>query len=91
MIEIQGLYKSFGVHQVLDGLDLKIRDGETLVIGGLLKNQTTDTNKKIPVLGDVPIVGYAFRKKEKSVTKTDLLIFLTPHIITPEMDPDSKS
>ncbi|MBF0521480.1 MAG: type IV pilus secretin PilQ [Candidatus Omnitrophica bacterium] len=62
-----------------------IKEGETLVIGGLLKNQTTDTKKKVPLLGDIPIVGLAFQKKEKSVTKTDLLIFITPHIVTPQI------
>ncbi|HOW35924.1 MAG TPA: type IV pilus secretin PilQ [Candidatus Omnitrophota bacterium] len=59
-----------------------IKDGETLVIAGLIKSQDTSTRKKIPLLGDVPILGLAFQKSEKSVTKTDLLIFLTPHIIT---------
>jgi type IV pilus assembly protein PilQ len=62
-----------------------VKDGDTLVIGGLIKNQLTDTKKKTPILGDVPVLGYAFQKKEKSVTKTDLLIFMTPHVITPEI------
>ncbi|OGX19701.1 MAG: hypothetical protein A2Y04_01620 [Omnitrophica WOR_2 bacterium GWC2_45_7] len=60
-----------------------------MVIGGLLKDQTTDTRKKTPILGDIPILGLVFQKKEKSVTKQDLLIFLTPHIITPEIPEDS--
>ena len=62
-----------------------VKDGETLVIGGLLKDKTIDIKKKIPILGDLPILGLAFQKSEKSVIKTDLLIFLTPHIITPEV------
>lgn len=62
-----------------------VKDGDTLVIGGLMKDQTTDTKKKTPILGDIPILGYAFRKNEKTVSKTDLLIFMTPHIITPEI------
>ena len=70
-------------------LKVMIKDGETLVIGGLLKDQTTDTRKKTPILGDIPILGLVFQKKEKSVTKQDLLIFLTPHIITPEIPEDS--
>jgi len=61
-----------------------IKDGETLVIGGLIKDKVTDTKKKVPLLGDVPLVGLIFQKAEKTVVKTDLLIFLTPRIITPD-------
>lgn len=61
-----------------------IKDGETLVIAGLIKDKVTDVKKKIPFLGDVPLLGLVFQKTEKTVVKTDLLIFLTPHIITPD-------
>jgi len=62
-----------------------VKDGETLVIAGLVKDQTTDVKKKTPILGDIPILGLAFTKTEKTVSKTDLLVFITPHIITPEI------
>ena len=61
-----------------------IKDGQTLVIAGLIKDQVTDIKKKTPILGDIPLFGLIFQKSEKTITKTDLLIFLTPHIITPE-------
>ncbi len=61
-----------------------IKDGETLVIAGLIKDQSTDVKKKLPILGDIPIFGLLFQKTEKTSVKTDLLIFLTPHIITQE-------
>jgi len=64
-----------------------IKDGETLIIAGLLKDKTTDTKKKIPFLGDIPILGLIFQKSEKAIEKTDLLIFITPHIITPVSTP----
>ena len=64
-----------------------IKNGDTLVIAGLIKDQITDTKKKVPFLGDIPIAGLIFQKKEKTVAKTDLLIFMTPHIITPEKPP----
>ncbi|MBF0385256.1 MAG: type IV pilus secretin PilQ [Candidatus Omnitrophica bacterium] len=67
-----------------------IKSGETLVIGGLIKSQKTDTKKKVPIIGDIPIVGMAFKKTEKSGTKTDLLIFMTPHIITPVLEQETK-
>ena len=62
-----------------------IRDGDTLVIGGLIKDKVTDLKKKIPFLGDIPVIGLVFRKSEKAIEKTDLIIFITPHIITPEI------
>jgi type II secretory pathway component GspD/PulD (secretin) len=65
-----------------------IKDGETLVIAGLVKDQLTDTKKKIPLLGDIPLLGLIFQKKETTKTKTDLLIFITPHIITPSIAPE---
>ncbi len=62
-----------------------IKGGETLVIAGLVKDQITDTKKKVPFLGDIPIFGLLFQKSEKTTAKTDLMIFITPHIITPEI------
>jgi len=53
----------------------------TVVIGGLISNQTTDTDSKVPLLGDIPLLGYAFKRKVKSTQRTELLIFLTPHVV----------
>lgn len=64
-----------------------IKDGETLVIAGLIKDQTTDIKKKTPILGDIPLLGLIFQKTEQTVVKTDLLIFITPHIITADDKP----
>ena len=61
--------------------NVMIRDGETLVIAGLIKDQITDTKRKVPFLGDIPLVGLLFQKSDKTVVKQDLLIFVTPHII----------
>lgn len=59
-----------------------VADGQTLVIAGLIKNKTTLKKKKVPFLGDIPLLGEAFKKKEDGDERTELLIFLTPHIIT---------
>jgi type II secretion system protein D len=56
-------------------------DGETVVIGGLMQKLKTETVSKIPFLGDLPILGPAFRRKVSSDAKTELLIFLTPRIV----------
>ncbi len=61
--------------------NLLVKDGETIVIGGLRKKEDTITIDKVPFLGDIPILGMAFRKKSKSVTDIDLLIFVTPKVI----------
>jgi len=55
-----------------------IRNGQTIVIGGLMQDQTTETISKIPLLGDVPIVGNLFKRTIIGKDKTELLIFLTP-------------
>lgn len=62
-----------------------VKDGDTLVIAGLIKDQTTDTKKKVPGLGQIPLLGLPFRKSEVTKTKSDLMIFITPHIVTPEI------
>ena len=56
-------------------------DGQTVIIGGLMHNQKTENEDKIPLLGDIPWVGNLFKHKTKSEVKTELMIFLTPHII----------
>lgn len=63
---------------------IMIKNGETIAIGGLVKENIVDTVKKIPILGDIPIIGIPFTKKEKTVDKTDLLIFVTVRLINAE-------
>lgn len=59
-----------------------IQDGQTIVIGGLVQDRLTQTIKKIPLLGDIPFLGELFKHTEESKTKTELLIFITPHVAT---------
>jgi general secretion pathway protein D len=58
-----------------------VQDNQTVVIGGLIGSTDTDIEQKIPILGDLPLVGNLFRSKQISSRKTNLLIFLTPHIV----------
>ena len=60
---------------------VRVKDGETIVIGGLVLNQEQVTNRKIPVLGDIPFLGYLFRSRSRSATQTELVVFVTPHIL----------
>jgi len=56
-------------------------DSQTVVIGGLMKNNKASSESKVPLLGDIPILGNLFKRKTTATTKTELMIFLTPHII----------
>jgi general secretion pathway protein D len=56
-------------------------DGQPVVIGGLISNDKASSESKIPLLGDIPLLGQLFKFTSKANTKNELLIFLTPHII----------
>ncbi len=58
-----------------------IKDGQTVVIGGLMKDDRSSNQSKIPILGDIPILGYLFKKKGTTKEKTELLVFITPRVI----------
>jgi len=58
-----------------------VRDGETIVIGGLITDSMQDTISKIPLLGDIPILGWLFKKKTKTRVRAELLIFVTTRIL----------
>ena len=57
-------------------------DGKTVVIGGLMENNKTESVQKVPLLGDIPLLGTAFKRKVKQNTKTELIIFLTPYVVS---------
>jgi type II secretory pathway component GspD/PulD (secretin) len=61
--------------------DVLIKSGDTLAIGGLLQDEVSKQRTKVPVLGDIPILGYAFQERLNARTKRNLLIFVTPTII----------
>jgi type IV pilus assembly protein PilQ len=58
-----------------------VRDGETIVIGGLITDTLQDTISKVPLLGDIPILGWLFKKKTKTRVRAELLIFVTTRIL----------
>ncbi len=60
---------------------VRLRDGETAIIGGLISEESGDSTRAVPVLGAVPVVGAAFRSKAKLRNRTELVIFLTPKLI----------
>jgi general secretion pathway protein D len=63
-----------------------VADGEMVVIGGILADVYEDNVTKVPWLGDIPVLGWAFKTERRMLRKTNLLVFLTPHIVRTEAD-----
>ncbi len=61
---------------------ISVHDGKTIVVGGLIRNDKSVTEVKVPVLGDIPLLGWFFKRKTVEYTKTNLLVFITPHVVT---------
>jgi type II secretory pathway component GspD/PulD (secretin) len=64
---------------------IRVRDGETIIIGGLIKRQDDRVKGRVPIIGHIPILGWLFTKASSDLTSTELVVFITPRIIrTPE-------
>ena len=63
-----------------------VKDNETIVIGGLVGDSTQDNTYKVPLLGDIPLLGWLFKTNSTSREKTNLYVFLTPHIVRTQKD-----
>jgi len=66
-----------------------VNDGKTIVVGGLIRDEKSVTETRVPWLGDIPLLGWFFKHKSVSDTKTNLLVFITPYIVTRQMKIDS--
>jgi general secretion pathway protein D len=58
-----------------------VPDGKTIVIAGLTRTDKTEIKRKVPILGSIPLLGWLFRNESEGSKKTDLLIFVTPHVL----------
>ena len=63
--------------------EVMVRDRDTIAMGGLLRDKESVEHNKIPILGDIPVLGWLFKNKSRSVTKVNLLFFMTPRILSP--------
>jgi len=63
-----------------------VKGGETIVIGGLIRDNITTAERKVPLLGDIPLLGWLFKSKTTKVEKVNLMLFITPHIIKDAKD-----
>jgi type II secretion system protein D len=61
--------------------DLTAKNGQTLVLGGIIQKQLSDTTRKTPFLGSIPGLGWAFKNRDKSTHEVELMVFLRPHVI----------
>ncbi len=68
--------------------EVEMREGQYLSIAGLINNQMIDNASKIPLLGDLPILGQFFRSKDARQNRTELLVLVTPKLIRPSDTPD---
>lgn len=65
---------------------VSVTDGETIVLGGIIRHIERQNSQKVPILGDLPFLGYLFRSTEKTQTQSELMVFLTPHIVRTNED-----
>ena len=86
--DLQG-FTSFNapiINQRQASTTVAVKDGETIILGGIIRTTVTATVNKIPLLGDIPILGNIFRSTSHEKQKTELLVFLTPRIVTSDAD-----
>jgi type IV pilus assembly protein PilQ len=62
-----------------------VENGETIVLGGIFQQSSSNDIRKVPLLGDLPIVGYLFKNSSEIMEKRELLIFVTPKILTDKL------
>jgi general secretion pathway protein D len=67
---------------------ISMQSGSTVVIGGLIRDDKTTVERKIPLVGDLPLIGGLFRARKDRLEKTNLLIFITPHVLSSQEDLD---
>jgi len=68
--------------------NVQVRDGQTVVIAGLVGDNVDISTTKVPCLGDIPIVGWLFKSETRKTTRTNLLVFLTPYIVATPQEAD---
>jgi general secretion pathway protein D len=63
--------------------NVRVWDGQTVVLGGLLSETVATIKDQVPMLGDLPLLGWLFRSESKTIQKKNLLVFVTPTLIDP--------
>ena len=74
----------------LDTGAIRIKDGETLVLTGIIQETDIDTTYKYPILGDIPLLGALFRSKQTNNDKRELIILVTPKVLVDDTTSNNK-
>ncbi len=73
---------------------VRVKDGQTIIIGGLIQDVGSNSSSKVPVLGDIPIIGGLFQSEDNKIRQTEMVIYITPHVLKDqeetEIDRDMK-
>jgi general secretion pathway protein D len=77
----QTLFGGFVVDRRETTTQLIVKDKQTIVISGILRSELTDVVRKVPVLGDIPLLGAIFKSRDKTVKNTELVVFITPIVV----------
>lgn len=80
-LSAQTLYDASIINKREADATVIIPDGYTVILGGLMRDNDSIIESKIPLLGDIPFLGHLFKKTETALLKTELLLFLTPHVV----------
>jgi len=80
-LELSRFTDAYDTHKRSAETTVMIKDGETVVIGGLIKSKYEHGLKKVPFFGDIPVIGAAFRYKSKNDADRELVVFITPNIV----------
>ncbi|MGD9791392.1 MAG: secretin N-terminal domain-containing protein [Phycisphaerales bacterium] len=81
IVQGQTLFGGFVVDRRETTTQIIVRDQQTIVISGILRSDDSDVVRKVPLLGDIPLLGYLFRSRDKRQTTTELLVFITPVVV----------
>lgn len=84
----QTLFGGFIVDRRETTTQLIVKDGQTVVVSGIMRTQDQDVNRKVPLLGDIPLVGEIFKSTERVKSKTELVAFITPFVINNTTETD---
>jgi len=80
----QTLFGGFIVDRRQTSTQLIVRDGQTIVISGILRSEESDIKRKVPLLGDIPLLGLLFTSTDKAIRSTELVAFITPLVVDNE-------
>ncbi|HZW07094.1 MAG TPA: secretin N-terminal domain-containing protein, partial [Phycisphaerales bacterium] len=84
----QTLFGGFIVDRRQTTTQLIVKDGQTVVMSGILRSEDSDIVRKVPGLGDVPLIGELFKSRERAKTTTELIAFITPLVVNNQSDSD---